>query len=157
MDGAIHDAGGPSILAECKAYVANHGTLPAGKAMLTGGGDLRAKFVIHTVGPVYRGGEHGENELLASCYCESIRLADEHAIHSLAFPAISTGAYGYPLHEAAEVAMRSALDALALAKQVVSVRIVLFDIASVKAHVRAAMKVVAHQPEFLVTEDADLA
>jgi O-acetyl-ADP-ribose deacetylase (regulator of RNase III) len=140
VDGAIHDAGGPSILAECKAYVSAHGNLPPGKAMLTSGGNLAAKYVIHTVGPVYRGGERGEKELLASCYRESIRLADVHGISSLAFPAISTGAYGYPLHEAAAVAVTAALDTLDTAKSVKRVRFVLFDHAATKAFTRAAEK-----------------
>jgi O-acetyl-ADP-ribose deacetylase (regulator of RNase III) len=140
VDGAIHDAGGRSILAECKAYVSAHGNLPPGKAMLTSGGNLAATFVIHSVGPVYRGGEHGEKELLASCYRESIRLADVHGISSLAFPAISTGAYGYPQHEAAAVALTAALDTLEAAKSVERVRFVLFDHAATKAYTRAAEK-----------------
>jgi O-acetyl-ADP-ribose deacetylase len=152
VDGAIHDAGGPSILGECRKYVAEHGTLPAGKAMITGGGSLATKFVIHTVGPVYRGGGHGERELLASCYRESIQLADERGIRSLAFPAISTGAYGYPLQEAAEVAIASAMGALAESKRVERVRFVLFDSSAVKSHVRAARKLVANRAEFLIDE-----
>ena len=87
--------------------------LPAGKAVITTGGQLAAKYVIHTVGPVYRGGEHGEAETLASCHRESIRLADEHGLRSLAFPAISTGAYGYPVTEAAPIAISATLESLA--------------------------------------------
>src|ERR1035441_6543684 len=112
VDGAIHHAGGPSILQECKRIVAKIGTLPAGKAVITTGGRLAAKYVIHTVGPVYRGGGQREAETLASCYRESIRVADDHGIRSLAFPSISTGAYGYPVKEAAAVAIKAALDAL---------------------------------------------
>jgi len=97
VDGAIHRAGGPSILQECKRIVAKIGTLPAGKAVITTGGRLPAKYVIHTVGPVYRGGQQREAETLASCYHESIRIADDHGIRSLAFPSISTGAFGYPV------------------------------------------------------------
>src|ERR1700685_846901 len=105
VDGAIHRAGGPSILEDCKRIVAEIGRLPAGKAVITTGGRLAAKYVVHTVGPIYRGGEQREAETLASCYRESIRIADDHGIHSLAFPSISTGAYGYPVHEAAAVAV----------------------------------------------------
>lgn len=109
--------------------------------MLTSGGSLPAKFVIHTVGPVYRGGEYGEKELLASCYRESIALADQNGIASVAFPAISTGAYGYPIHEAAAVAVTAVLDKLGTAKYVQRVRFVLFDHAATKAYRRAAEKV----------------
>ena len=91
VDGAIHRAGGPAILAECRQIVSKIGTLAAGKAVITAGGNLAAKHVIHTVGPVYRGGENGESEILTSAHRESVRLADEHALTSLAFPAISTG------------------------------------------------------------------
>ncbi|MBZ5665723.1 MAG: macro domain-containing protein, partial [Acidobacteriia bacterium] len=86
VDGAIHRAGGPSILQECKRIVAKIGTLPAGKAVITTGGRLLAKYVIHTVGPFYGGGRQQEAETLASCYRESIRIADDHGIGSLAFP-----------------------------------------------------------------------
>ena len=97
VDGAIHRAGGPAILAECRKIVSKIGNLPAGEAVITTGGRLTAKHVIHTVGPIYRGGERGEAEKLASCHRECIRLADEHGLQSLSFPAISTGAYGYPV------------------------------------------------------------
>jgi len=152
VDGAIHDAGGPSILAECRKYVAKHGTLAVGQAMLTGGGRLTARFVIHTVGPVYRGGEHGEKELLASCYRESIRLADVQGIRSLAFPAISTGAYGYPLRLAAGVAIVSTLQALGEAKHVEHVRFVLFDVSAMKAHVAEARQFVTSRTDFVIVE-----
>lgn len=141
VDGAIHRGGGPAILEECKQYVSQHGRLPAGAAMLTGGGRLPAKYVIHTVGPIYRGGRNQEAELLASCHRECIRVAQEHALRSLAFPAISTGAYGYPLHEAAAVAVTSVLDALETATHVKHIHFVLFDVAAVKAFVRAAEEV----------------
>ena len=91
VDGAIHRAGGPAILAECRNIVSKIGRLPAGQAVITTGGRLAAKHVIHTVGPVYQDGDHGEAEKLANCHRESVRLADEHALKSLAFPAISTG------------------------------------------------------------------
>jgi O-acetyl-ADP-ribose deacetylase len=140
VDGAIHDAGGPAILAECRKIVGKTGTLPAGKAVITTGGRLSAKHVIHTVGPVYRGGEPGVAEALASCHRESVRLADDHALASLAFPAISTGAYGYPVAEAAPIAISATIEALASTKHVTLCKFVLFDISTVRAFQRAAEK-----------------
>ena len=141
VDGAIHRAGGPSILQECKRIVAQIGTLPAGKAVITTGGRLPAKYVIHTVGPVYRGGQQHEAATLASCYRESICTADDHGIKSLAFPSISTGAFGYPVHEAAAIAVRTIIEALPPCAHVEHVRFALFDIATCKAYVRAAEKI----------------
>lgn len=140
VDGAIHRAGGPAILAECREIVNKIGRLPAGKAVITTGGRLAARHVIHTVGPIYRDGQHGEAETLASCHRESIRLADDHRLSSLAFPAISTGAYGYPVSEAAPIAISSTADALASAKHVTKCRFVLFDVATLRAYERAAEK-----------------
>jgi O-acetyl-ADP-ribose deacetylase (regulator of RNase III) len=145
VDGAIHRAGGPSILQECRRIVARIGTLPAGKAVITTGGRLPAKYVIHTVGPVYGGGHQHEAETLAGCYHESIQIADEHGIKTLAFPSISTGAFGYPVHEAAEIAVRAVAEALPPCAEVTHVRFVLFDIATCRAYVRAAEKL-SHQP-----------
>jgi len=138
VDGAIHRGGGPAILAECKQIVAEIGRLPAGKAVITTAGRLPARHVIHTVGPVYSGGKRGEAETLASCHRECIRLAEEHGIKSLAFPAISTGAYGYPVAEAANVAVSAVAKALRSASNVNLVRFVLFDTATLSAYVDAA-------------------
>jgi O-acetyl-ADP-ribose deacetylase len=149
VDGAIHRAGGPSILEECRRYLSQHGNLPPGQAMMTGGGRLPAKYVIHTVGPIYRGGQNQEALVLASCYRECTRIAGEHGIRSLALPAISTGAYGYPLHEAAEVAVSSVLDALKTTT-VERFHFVLFDAAAVKAYLRAAQKVVQERSGFRI-------
>ena len=140
VDGAIHRAGGPAILQECRVIVSEIGRLAAGNAVITTGGDLAAKHVIHTVGPVFRDGNHRENETLASCHYESIRVGDEHGLTSLSFPAISTGAFGYPVHEAAPVALSSTVEALTNAKHVTHCRFVLFDVATVRAFERAAQK-----------------
>ena len=140
VDGAIHRAGGPAILAECRKIVSEIGSLPAGKAVITTAGNLPAKYVIHTVGPVYRGGDHGEAENLASCHRECIRLADEHRLQSLSFPAISTGAFGYPVSDAALIAISSTLQALMVANHVNRVRFILFDLATLNAYTCAAQQ-----------------
>ena len=140
VDGAIHRAGGPAILTECRQIVSKIGRLPAGQAVITTGGDLPAKHVIHTVGPVYRGGQQGEADLLASCHRESIRVADEHGLTSISFPAISTGAFGYPASGAAPVAISSAIDALRSAKSVKLCRFILFDSDDLRTFGRAAKK-----------------
>jgi O-acetyl-ADP-ribose deacetylase (regulator of RNase III) len=103
VDGAIHRAAGPKLLEECRDI----GGCPTGEARLTGGYGLPARWVIHAVGPMWRGGAAGEARLLGGCYTESLRLAHRNELETLAFPAISTGAYGYPLREAAKVAVRS--------------------------------------------------
>jgi len=105
VDGAIHRAGGPAILDQCKQIVARQGRLPTGKAVITTGGNLKAKYVIHTVGPIWHGGNKGEPELLASAYKESLKLAAENNLNSISFPSISTGAYGYPVSQASKLAI----------------------------------------------------
>jgi len=109
VDGAIHRAGGPAILDECKQIVARQGRLPTGKAVITTGGNLKAKHVIHTVGPIWHGGNQGEPELLASAYQESLKLAAENNLNSIAFPSISTGAYGYPVSQASKLALNTVI------------------------------------------------
>lgn len=107
VDGAIHRAGGPAILAECRQIVARQGQLPAGKAVITNGGNLKSMFVIHTVGPVWHDGKQGEAEILAGAYQESLNTAAAHNLTSISFPSISTGAYRYPVDEAAEIALKT--------------------------------------------------
>ncbi len=107
VDGAIHRAGGPAILEECKLIRQKQGGCDTGKAVITTAGNLPAKKVIHTVGPVWQGGNKGERELLASCYYNSLQLAVENNIARIAFPNISTGVYNYPKKEAATVAIQS--------------------------------------------------
>jgi len=105
VDGAIHRAGGPAILEECKQIVARQGRLSTGKAVTTTGGNLKARYVIHTVGPVWHGGSGKEAELLRSAYYECLRLATENELASISFSSISTGAYAYPVDEAAKTAV----------------------------------------------------
>ncbi|MCU1274965.1 MAG: Appr-p processing domain protein [Bryobacterales bacterium] len=105
VDGAIHRAGGPAIMQELDKIRAKTGGCPTGHAVVTGAGRLPARFVFHAVGPVYRDGKHQEPELLASCYRKCLELADEHDVKTISFPSISTGAYGYPIREAARIAV----------------------------------------------------
>lgn len=114
VDGAIHRAAGPGLLEACRALsqVAPGVRCPTGEARITSGFALRARYVIHTVGPVWKGGHHGEPQLLASCYRSCIALATEHAIRSIAFPAISCGVYGYPPEQAARIAVVTLQDVL---------------------------------------------
>ncbi len=112
VDGAIHRAGGPAILEECKQIISRQGYLPTGKAVITTGGNLKAKYVIHTVGPVWHGGDKGEPELLASAYRESLKVATDNNLTSISFPSISTGAYSYPIADAARVAIKTVVSFL---------------------------------------------
>ena len=129
VDGAIHRAAGPELLAACEAVpeVTPGVRCPTGEARITPAFDLPARFVIHTVGPVYVDGRHGEPDQLASCYRASLRLAHEHGARSVAFPAISCGVYGYPLTEAAAVVVATLGEALAEHTTVERVVLVAFD------------------------------
>ncbi|HSD09974.1 MAG TPA: O-acetyl-ADP-ribose deacetylase [Candidatus Binatia bacterium] len=128
VDGAIHRAGGPAILQECKQIVAAQGGCATGDAVITTGGRLRAKFVIHTVGPVWSGGKRGEEGLLASAYRSSLRIAAERSISSLAFPSISTGAYRFPIARAADIALHTVREFLRRENHaIVEMRFVLFS------------------------------
>ena len=141
VDGAIHRRGGPSILAECKKL----GGCPTGEAKITGGGNLRAKYVIHTVGPVYRDGACGERELLARAYRRSLEAAAERRITSLAFPSVSTGAYGFPIAAAARVALGTVLEFLREHAGMTLVRFVLFSDADLAAY-EAALADIGRSP-----------
>lgn len=112
VDGAIHRAGGPAILSECKKIVAKQGECKTGEAVITTGGNLPAKFVIHTVGPVWHGGNSHEEALLYNAYINSLKLAEQHHIRSIAFPNISTGVYLFPKEKAAAIAVSSVKDFL---------------------------------------------
>ena len=133
VDGAIHRAGGPQILEECRKI----GGCPPGDARITGGGRLKAHYVIHTVGPVYRDGRRGEPETLANAYKNSLALASKHGIKSVAFPSISTGAYGYPIDLAAPIALATTMSYLDVHPEIELVRFVLFGSAAYEAYERA--------------------
>ena len=124
VDGAIHRAGGPSIMQECRKI----GRCPTGQAVITTAGNLKAKYVIHTVGPVYQGGTKGEAALLKSAHLESLKLVSAKKLKSAAFPAISTGVYGYPVDEAAHIALTTIIDYLKEHADIELVRFVLFGL-----------------------------
>ena len=122
VDGAIHRTAGPELLAECRSV----GGCRPGDAKITRGYRLPARFVIHTVGPVWRGGNHGESEMLANCYRHSLQLAVENGIKTIAFPAISCGAYGYPIQDAAQIAVKTTRNFLATVDKIEKVTFVLW-------------------------------
>jgi O-acetyl-ADP-ribose deacetylase (regulator of RNase III) len=123
VDGAIHRAGGSSIMEECSKI----GGCPTGQAVITTGGNLKAKYVIHTVGPIYQNGTKGEGDLLKSAYLSSLKLASAKGLKSIAFPAISTGVYAYPRKEAAQIALKTAIDYLREHSDISLIRFVLFS------------------------------
>ncbi|WP_373380123.1 O-acetyl-ADP-ribose deacetylase [Cupriavidus nantongensis] len=127
VDGAIHGAGGPAIMEACRAIRDAQGGCPTGEAVLTTGGRLPAPYVIHAVGPVWQGGGQGEEEQLANAYRNSIRLAGQHHLRTLAFPNISTGIYGFPRERAADIAIAAVREALAGAPEIEQVTFVCFD------------------------------
>jgi O-acetyl-ADP-ribose deacetylase (regulator of RNase III) len=137
VDGAIHRAGGPAILEECKQIVSRQGRLPTGQAVITTGGNMKTRHVIHTVGPIWHGGKAGEAGLLSSAYRESLKLAVENGLSSISFPSISTGAYGYPLQEAAHVAMDTVASFLRKDNSLKDVVFVLFNSDAFNAYAAA--------------------
>jgi O-acetyl-ADP-ribose deacetylase (regulator of RNase III) len=144
VDGAIHRKGGPKILEECKLIRATQWPdgLPTGKAVLTSGGNLKAKYVIHTVGPVWLGGFHVESELLKQAYRNSLKLAVQNGIKTIAFPSISTGAYGYPIEEASRVAVGSVKKFLEKEDKIKKVTFVLFSDLDFAVYLRALKDIV---------------
>jgi O-acetyl-ADP-ribose deacetylase (regulator of RNase III) len=134
VDGAIHHAGGPAILEECKQIVARQGRLPAGQAVITTAGNMKAKHVIHTVGPIWHGGGQGEPDLLAGAYRESLKLAAENNLSSISFPSISTGAYGYPVDKASRIALKTVVSFLSKTTSIKDVIFVLFDNRTLEAY-----------------------
>jgi O-acetyl-ADP-ribose deacetylase (regulator of RNase III) len=134
VDGAIHRAAGPELLAECRTL----GGCATGSAKITKGYRLPAKFVIHAVGPVWRGGGHGEDDLLAGCYRTSLALAADAGARTVAFPSISTGVYRFPIERAADIAVRTVADALADKPRIAQVTFCCFNAPSAAAH-RAAI------------------
>ena len=133
VDGAIHRAAGPELLEECRSI---HGC-PTGEAKITRGYNLRARWVIHTVGPIWRGGDNSEDQLLAQCYRNSLRLASEHKLATIAFPSISTGAYGFPVDRAAEIALDEIKAFLEQNPQPAKVIIVCFDQKTFDAYLKS--------------------
>jgi O-acetyl-ADP-ribose deacetylase (regulator of RNase III) len=127
VDGAIHRAGGSAILEECRMIVATQGGCKTGEAIITTGGNLPAKYVIHTVGPVWNGGNKNEAEKLANCYTNSLKLAVENNLSSIAFPNISTGIYGYPKKEAAAIAINTSVNFLKTNSTIQKLVFVCFD------------------------------
>lgn len=128
VDGAIHRKGGPKILEECEKIRETKwpNGLPIGEAVITTGGNLKAKYVIHTVGPIWRGGSYNEAQLLEKAYLNSLKLAIENGLKTISFPSISTGAYGYPIEKASGVALRTIINFLENENKIEEVRIVLF-------------------------------
>lgn len=136
VDGAIHRAAGPELLAECRQL----GGCETGDAKITKGYKLKAKHVIHTVGPIYRNGLSKEPQLLASCYQRCFEVAAENKLQSIAFPSISTGAYGYPIHEASEIALKTSLEQLKRFPQIEKVVFVLFSESDLEIYRKALDK-----------------
>ena len=151
VDGAIHRAGGPAVLEECKRIVEEIGRLPAGQAVITTGGHLPARHVIHTVGPIWSGGRRGEAETLGSAYRESLALALDKGLKTVAFPSISTGAYGYPVRQAAGIALGEVASILERELGLQEVRFVLFDTSTYDAYA-AALKDLAQERDLAIKD-----
>jgi O-acetyl-ADP-ribose deacetylase (regulator of RNase III) len=145
VDGAIHRAGGPVILEECRRIVARQGRLPPGQAVITTAGDMKARHVIHTVGPIWQGGSQREAETLASAYRESLKLAAAKNLINISFPSISTGAYGYPLDKAARIALKTIASFLSQETSIREVVLVLFDTRTFEAYSEVLREITAEK------------
>jgi O-acetyl-ADP-ribose deacetylase (regulator of RNase III) len=154
VDGAIHKAAGPALLAECKRIREQRGPLPPGQAVTTSGADLNVRYVIHTVGPIWQGGKVNEPQILESCYCNSMEQANLKACNSVSFPSVSTGAFGYPVGPAAQIALRVIADLLHDPKSVKLVRFVLFDERTYKAYAAAAEELSRDFPHYKIKAGA---
>jgi O-acetyl-ADP-ribose deacetylase (regulator of RNase III) len=154
VDGAIHQTAGPSLLAECKKIREQRGPLPPGQAVTTSGAKLNARYVIHTVGPVWQGGKVNEPQILESCYCNSMEQANLKVCASVSFPSISTGAFGYPVRPAAQIALRTIADLLHQPRSVKLVRFVLFDESTYKAYAAAAEELSRDFPHYKIKAEA---
>ena len=154
VDGAIHAAAGPSLLTDCKKIREQRGPLPPGQAVTTSGGKLKARYVIHTVGPVWQGGKINEPQILESCYCNSMEQANLRACASVSFPSISTGAFGYPVRSAAQIALRTIADLLHEPRSVRLVRFVLFDENTYQAYAAAAEELGRDFPHYKIKAEA---
>jgi O-acetyl-ADP-ribose deacetylase len=154
VDSAIHQGAGPSLLAECKKVREQRGPLPPGQAVTTSAGNLKARYVIHTVGPVWQGGKVNEPQILESCYCNSMEQANLKTCTSVSFPSVSTGAFGYPVGAAAQIALRAIADLLYEPKSVKLVRFVLFDERTYKAYAAAAEELSRDFPHYKIKADA---
>jgi O-acetyl-ADP-ribose deacetylase len=154
VDGAIHKAAGPTLLAECQKIREQRGPLSSGQAVITPGGNLKARYVIHTVGPVWQGGKVNEPQILESCYCHSMEQANSKFCASVSFPSVSTGAFGYPVGPAAQIALRAIADLLHEPNSVKLVRFVLFDERTYKAYTAAAEELSHDFPGYKIKAEA---
>jgi len=154
VDGAIHDTAGPALLAECKKIREQRGPLPPGQAVTTSGAKLKARYVVHTVGPIWQGGKVNEPQILESCYCNSMEQANLKLCASVSFPSISTGAFGYPVGPAAQIALRTIADLLHEPRSVKLVRFVLFDERTYKAYAAAAEELSRDFPHYKIKAEA---
>jgi len=141
VDGAIHSAGGPDILKECKEIRKRQGKLPTGKAVLTTAGKLNAAGVIHTVGPVWNGGSNDEEQLLKEAYKNSLIVGEENSYNSICFPSISTGAYRFPIEKAAEIALKTIKDYVLENEQYDEIRMILFSENDYNIYLKKAKKI----------------
>jgi len=158
VDGAIHRAAGPKLLEECRKIRDQRGSLPPGQAVATSAGNLKARYVIHTVGPVWQGGNRNEPQILESCYCHCIEEATRLGCEHMSFPSISTGAFGYPVVQAAQIALRSVADLLHdqhvnSPQPLTKVRFVLFDAHTYSAYAEAARNLVKEFPHYDIRTD----